>query len=326
MLLGALRDGAAPGGRATARCHQLRRRRRGDDLEASCSSHRDLAGVHFTGSTAVFNAMWQTIGVVDVIATAPTRASSAKRRKGLHRSRTLGRRRPPWRSRSCAAATSSRGRSVRRSAGSMSRDRSGRSCATRVVSMIDEHPDGRHPGLPQLHGRSHRPPRRSTRSPEYIDQARADGDHRRRRRHCDATRGFFVQPTLIETDAAGLSADVRRDLRPGGHRLSSTTTTRGRTRCRIVDATSPYALTGAVFARRSAGDRRGDRRVAVCRRQLLHQRQADRCGGRSAAVWRRPRARGRTTRPDRSSIWCDGSAPGRSRKPSARRATTATPS
>jgi 1-pyrroline-5-carboxylate dehydrogenase len=25
-------------------------------------SHRDLAGVHFTGSTAVFNAMWQTIG------------------------------------------------------------------------------------------------------------------------------------------------------------------------------------------------------------------------------------------------------------------------
>src|SRR5207244_10592064 len=25
-------------------------------------SHRDLAGVHFTGSTAVFNSMWQTIG------------------------------------------------------------------------------------------------------------------------------------------------------------------------------------------------------------------------------------------------------------------------
>src|SRR5438876_11670934 len=25
-------------------------------------AHRDLAGVHFTGSTAVFNSMWKTIG------------------------------------------------------------------------------------------------------------------------------------------------------------------------------------------------------------------------------------------------------------------------
>src|SRR5438876_3796357 len=25
-------------------------------------THRDLAGVHFTGSTAVFNSMWKTIG------------------------------------------------------------------------------------------------------------------------------------------------------------------------------------------------------------------------------------------------------------------------
>ena len=27
-----------------------------------CFSHRDFAGVHFTGSTQVFNAMWSTIG------------------------------------------------------------------------------------------------------------------------------------------------------------------------------------------------------------------------------------------------------------------------
>ena len=25
-------------------------------------AHRDLAGVHFTGSTTVFNSMWKTIG------------------------------------------------------------------------------------------------------------------------------------------------------------------------------------------------------------------------------------------------------------------------
>ena len=56
----------------------------------------------------------------------------------------------------------------------------------------------------------------------------------------------------------------------------------------VVDRTSPYALTGAVFA----SDRprsRGDRRAAQRRRQLLRQRQADRRGGRSAAVRRRAR-------------------------------------
>jgi 1-pyrroline-5-carboxylate dehydrogenase len=31
-------------------------------ISTAALSHRDLAGVHFTGSTAVFNAMWQTIG------------------------------------------------------------------------------------------------------------------------------------------------------------------------------------------------------------------------------------------------------------------------
>ena len=31
-------------------------------ISETCLNHRDLAGVHFTGSTGVFNSMWQTIG------------------------------------------------------------------------------------------------------------------------------------------------------------------------------------------------------------------------------------------------------------------------
>ena len=51
-----------------------------------------------------------------------------------------------------------------------------------------------------------------------------------------------------------------------------------------VRSTSPYALTGAVFATdRAAVERRG-RRASERSRQLLHQRQADWSGGRSAAV------------------------------------------
>ena len=60
--LGVLPDEAARGGRAAAGRDQLRARRSGDDLERRCSAHRDLAGVHFTGSTDVFNNMWKTIG------------------------------------------------------------------------------------------------------------------------------------------------------------------------------------------------------------------------------------------------------------------------
>ena len=57
----------------------------------------------------------------------------------------------------------------------------------------------------------------------------------------------------------------------------------------MVDATSPYALTGAVFARDRAARARSDDRAAQRRRQLLHQRQADRRGRRPAAVRRRAR-------------------------------------
>ena len=34
----------------------------GPTLGKVCFNHRDFAGVHFTGSTGVFNNMWETIG------------------------------------------------------------------------------------------------------------------------------------------------------------------------------------------------------------------------------------------------------------------------
>jgi 1-pyrroline-5-carboxylate dehydrogenase len=63
----------------------------------------------------------------------------------------------------------------------------------------------------------------------------------------------------------------------------------------LVDRTSPYALTGSVFATDRAAIVEAVRRAAQRRRQLLHQRQADRRGGRPAAVRRRARRRARTT-------------------------------
>ena len=50
------------GGRPAARRDQHDPRRLGRDHAASCSIRRELAGVHFTGSTAVFNSMWKKVG------------------------------------------------------------------------------------------------------------------------------------------------------------------------------------------------------------------------------------------------------------------------
>ena len=54
-------------------------------------SHRDLAGVHFTGSTGVFNKMWETIGS-DMSALRHVSAHRRRdRRQGLHRRTCVGR-------------------------------------------------------------------------------------------------------------------------------------------------------------------------------------------------------------------------------------------
>ena len=57
----------------------------------------------------------------------------------------------------------------------------------------------------------------------------------------------------------------------------------------VVDQTSPYALTGAVFAQDRRRCAQAASRPAQRRRQLLHQRQADGRGGRPAALRRRAR-------------------------------------
>ena len=127
----------------------------------------------------------------------------------------------------------------------------------------------------------------------------ADGEDRRRRRG-DGEKGFFVEPTLVETadpgyrllceeifgpvvtvyvydDAkwAGDAAARRRDLALRAHRRRLRERPRGR----------PPGGGGAA--------QRG--------RQLLRERQADGRGRRPAAVRRRARARARTTRRARSS-------------------------
>ncbi len=98
--------------------------------------------------------------------------------------------------------------------------------------------------------------------------------------------GYFVEPTLVEAKEPGYRLMREEIFGPvvtayvvPGREVGET--------LRLVDETSPYALTGAVFARDRAAVRAGRRCAAQCGRQLLHQRQADRRRRRTAAVRRR---------------------------------------
>ncbi|MYC87447.1 MAG: L-glutamate gamma-semialdehyde dehydrogenase [Gemmatimonadales bacterium] len=93
----------------------------------------------------------------------------------------------------------------------------------------------------------------------YIDYARESGDARiLAGGGCDDSRGYFIEPTLVEADDPGHRLMCEEIFGPvvtlHSYRASDWESTLA-----LVDGTSPYALTGAVFARdeaalRSAGE------------------------------------------------------------------------
>ena len=205
---------------------------------------RDLAGVHFTGSTAVFNSMWKRIGsdvgryksyprIVgetggkDFIIAHPSAEASAVA-VGLVRGAF------EYQGQKCSAASrcyipKSLWPAVRDQALAMMQDiRMGDVNDFRnfMGAVIDKKAFGRIKG--------------------YLDDAKQNatilgGGG------CDDSKGWFVEPTLIQTENPGyrllceeifgpvLTAYVYDDAK-----WSET--------LKIVDETSPYALTGAVFA------------------------------------------------------------------------------
>ena len=168
-------------------------------------------------------------------------------RQGLHRRAPVGRsaRRSP--SRSSAAASNTRGRSAPRRAASTCRGRSGPRCATAPSAMMRRDQDGRRRRLPQLHGRRDRQEgvRQDQRLPRRREEERED---RCTGGTATASDGYFIEPTLVETERSRLPAALRGDLRSGGDGVRLRRRRVGETRSTSSTRTSPYALTGAVFA------------------------------------------------------------------------------
>lgn len=216
-------------------------------------SHRDLAGVHFTGSTAVFNSMWKTIGtnmadfrsyprivgetggkdfIVAHPSADPVALSVAIARGGFE-----------YQGQKCSAVSRVY---IPESLWDDVRDR--------TVAMMEEFRVGDVSDFRNFMGavidRG-----AFEKISEYIEQARGSasiisgGD-------ADDEVGYFIAPTLIETREPGhrllceeifgpvVTAYVYRDAE-WSRALE------------LVDKTSPYALTGSVFANDRAAIREG---------------------------------------------------------------------
>ena len=207
-------------------------------------SHRDLAGVHFTGSTEVFNDMWKTIGASmstyrsyprivgetggkDFIVAHPSADVDALAvaivRGGFE-----------FQGQKCSAASRVY---IPKSMWNAVRDR--------MVAMIDDIKMGDIQDFRNFMG-AVIDKRAFDKISEYIEHARgkativAGGK-------VDGSKGYFIGPTLVETKDPAYKLLCEEIFGPVVTAYVYDDAKWPETLA-LVDATSPYALTGAVFA------------------------------------------------------------------------------
>jgi 1-pyrroline-5-carboxylate dehydrogenase len=214
-------------------------------------SHRDLAGVHFTGSTEVFNDMWKTIGSsmstyrsyprivgetggkdfivahasadVDALAVAVVRGGFE------------------FQGQKCSAASRIY---VPRSIWNTLRDK--------MVAMIDDIKMGDIQDFRNFMG-AVIDKRAFDKISEYIEHGRGKAKIITGGK-VDGGTGFFISPTLVETNDAGYRLLCEEIFGPVVTAYVYDDAKWEET-LQVVDATSPYALTGAVFAQDRAAVR-----------------------------------------------------------------------
>jgi 1-pyrroline-5-carboxylate dehydrogenase len=163
---------AAGGGGAAAGRDQLRPGRPGSRSPKRSFSSRELAGIHYTGSTSVFQHIWRQVGErIDSYRSYPRLVGETGGKDFIVAHASADARRS--RSASCAADSSTRGRSAALHRASTSRTRSGRQVRERTLEMLGG-ARRRRAGLPQLHGRGDRPP--FVREDQRLHRARARQD------------------------------------------------------------------------------------------------------------------------------------------------------
>jgi 1-pyrroline-5-carboxylate dehydrogenase len=220
--------------------------------------HRELAGVHFTGSTSVFNTMWSSIGSnMSRYATYPrivgetggkdfivAHASADPRALAV----AIARGGFEFQGQKCSAASRVY---VPRSLWPEVKDR--------VVAMMEDMKMGDPRDFRNFVG-AVIDKRAFEKIGEYVDDARKNATIIAGGK-VDGKNGYFISPTLVEAADPGYRLLCEEIFGPvvtafvyDDSRWSATLET--------VDRTSPYALTGAVFA----NDRRAVREAAMALR------------------------------------------------------------
>src|SRR3954467_4616502 len=207
-------------------------------------SHRDLAGVHFTGSTEVFNSMWKTIGASmstyrsyprivgetggkDFIVAHPSAdvdaLAVAMVRGGFE-----------FQGQKCSAASRVY---VPKSIWNAVRDR--------AVGMINEIKMGDPTDFRNFMG-AVIDKRAFDKISEYVEHGRGNAKILAGGK-TDGSKGYFISPTLVETADPGYKLLCEEIFGPvlTAHVYDDA---KWEETLKIVDSTSPYALTGAVFA------------------------------------------------------------------------------
>jgi 1-pyrroline-5-carboxylate dehydrogenase len=217
-------------------------------------SHRDLAGVHFTGSTSVFNSMWKTIGAgmaryrsyprivgetggKDFIVAHPSADPQAL-------AVAIVRGSFEYQGQKCSAASRVY---VPRSLWSDVRDR--------AVGMMREIKMGDVADFRNFMG-AVIDARAFEKIGEYLAEAKRSAKVLSGG-HVHGEKGWFIEPTLVETDDPGHRLLCEEIFGPvvTAHVYDDAKWTET---LQVVDSTSPYALTGSVFAQ----DRRAVREAS----------------------------------------------------------------
>jgi 1-pyrroline-5-carboxylate dehydrogenase len=213
--------------------------------------HPDLAGVHFTGSTGVFQSMWSRVGrniasyrtyprlvgetggkdfIVAHPSADPVAVAVAIVRGGFE-----------YQGQKCSAASRVY---VPKSLWPEVRDRS--------IAMMREIRMGDVRDFRNFMG-AVIDKRAFDRISEYVAHARAHASILQGG-GCDDREGYFIEPTLVETDQPGFRLMCEEIFGPVVT-CYAYPDDRWLETLEIVDETSPYALTGAVFARDRAAVR-----------------------------------------------------------------------
>jgi 1-pyrroline-5-carboxylate dehydrogenase len=207
-------------------------------------SHRALAGVHFTGSTEVFNSMWQTIGA------SMASYRSYPRIVGETGGKDFIVAHPSADPAALAVAIVRGGYEFQgQKCSAVSRVYIPRSLWNdvrgRLVAMIDEITMGDIRDFTHFMG-AVIDRRAFDRISGYIDSARSNAVVVAGGK-CDAGQGYFIRPTLVETTDPSHRL-LREEVFGPVVTAYVYDDDRWRETLALVDSTSPYALTGAVFA------------------------------------------------------------------------------